>query len=103
MSKLTAMYTMDDIANLANGELREEQARELVRTAKRGLTPIQFASLRTAMQTDRLMELLDADTSGEEPTQADRIENLLEKVVEALEQQNARLFVIECALAKRSA
>jgi hypothetical protein len=94
---------MDDIANLAHGELTEEQAKELVRTAKKGLTPIQFASLRTAIQTDRLMELLDADTSAEEPTQADRIENLLEKIVEALEQQNARLSSIERTLATRFA
>ena len=46
MSKLTAMHTLDDISDLAHGAAAtDKQAKELVRTAKKGLTPIQFASL----------------------------------------------------------
>jgi hypothetical protein len=103
MSKITAMHTLADLAELAEGHLAPDEAASLLRSVKKGLTPVQLACLRTALQTDRLMDLLEGEANTEAPTQADRIEALLGTIVGALEQQSVRLSAIEHALARRSA
>ena len=102
MSKLTAMHTLDDVADLANGNLEEADADALLRRAKKGLTPVQFACLRSALQTDRLLTLLDVEPDREE-TQADRIEALLLKLVEAVELLTTKVCAIESARGRPSA
>lgn len=104
MSRLTAMHTIADLKNLATGELDPEEAGILMHSMKKGLTPVQYACLTAAVQTGRLLELVETEqTCQEEPTQADRIEALLGSIVTLLEHQDIRLSAIERALGRRSA
>jgi hypothetical protein len=104
ISRITAHHTLEDIAALADGQLDPGQARDLLYSVKQGLTPVQYACLKAALQTDRLLDLLDMERPmSDEPTQADRIEMLLGRIIERLEQQAGRIAAIECALCRRLA
>lgn len=102
MSKGTAIHTLSDLADLANGTLTEEEAKALLFRTKKALTPVQYACLRSAVQTDRLLDLLNVEPDTEE-TQADRIETLLVKLVEAVALLTAKVCALECSRVRRSA
>jgi hypothetical protein len=103
MQKLSygAMYTPTDLDHLAHGHLDEPEAAQAMRTPRRGMRPDQQAALTAAVQTSRILSLIDVEKELTEPTQADRIEALLTKVVTLLERQDSRLSEIERQLGRR--
>lgn len=103
MQKLSygAMYTPSDLDHLAHGHIVEPEAVQAMRTPRRGMRPDQQAALTAAVQTGRILSLIDVEKEPTEPTQADRIEALLTKVVTLLEQQGSRLSAIERRLGQR--
>ena len=102
MSKGTAIHTLSDLKDLTDGNLTEEEAKALLFRTKKAVTPVQYACLRSAVQTDRLMDLLNVEP-GTEETQADRIEALLGKLVEAVELLTVKVCALESTRGRRSA
>ena len=92
MSSMSQRHTLEDLETLSQGGEPKEIAAALGQQ-KGGLNPVHLSVLLAAIQSGQVLRLLAEmvkDQTGDQPTQADRIEALLETLVGALEAQAAR-------------
>ena len=101
MSKSSAVHTLEDLLALAQADLPDQEAADLLSKRKGGLQPVQLAAILAAVNSGRLLDLFGEEKPTGE-TQADRMERLLEAMVGALEAKAVRICAIECALTKPS-
>ena len=91
-----AAFEMSDLSALATSSMPRDKASALyaLRT-QLGLTPLQWATLKSATNTDALMPLLGLLEAPEGPGPLERIVELLEQVAESQVRLEQRLGAVE--------
>jgi hypothetical protein len=97
MSTISQRHTLEDLEQISQGGT-EEAIREALSRKKGGLNPVHVAILLAAIQSGRLLEILDIEKPEMDgPAPIQRIEALLERIVDKLESIEQRLSALEPA------